>query len=199
MITTDSINEYIKAHCGEVIDRGEAVVSCNNYALESYEVVDGYGLKPRKVPATTSHLLNVYTVESPMIYRTFIQLESMTAWGDEDGTQHRHQNQTLLMDSAGLEQLARILREAEKITDKLIKENNNKIKFKNIKSIGERIKFFRKSNGLTQGDLASALGADYNRHSVMRMESGKSKITTEELIMISDILDVGELKLLGRE
>lgn len=57
-----------------------------------------------------------------------------------------------------------------------------------MNSIGEKIKEARKAKGLTQDELAKRLGV--NRVAISNYEKGKNNPTHENLIKLSDILDV---------
>lgn len=61
--------------------------------------------------------------------------------------------------------------------------------------IAERLKEARKLAGLSQGHVAKMLGL--HRPSVTEMESGKRRVSADELVRLSEIYDVGVAWLLG--
>lgn len=64
-------------------------------------------------------------------------------------------------------------------------------------AIGARIKAERKKKGLTQKDLADALGIHYVN--ISQWENGKRKPKLETIRRIADVLDVTDANLLGFE
>ncbi|MCX6990912.1 MAG: helix-turn-helix transcriptional regulator, partial [Chlamydiae bacterium] len=57
-----------------------------------------------------------------------------------------------------------------------------------IKTIGQRIRFLRESLGLSQDDLSEALGLD--RSSVSHIENNKRELKLNDLIELSKILNL---------
>jgi transcriptional regulator with XRE-family HTH domain len=67
----------------------------------------------------------------------------------------------------------------------------------NSKKIGQRIKNLREEIGISQQDLANKLGI--LRPTISQMETGERKITIEELIKLSEILNASIQYLMGLE
>jgi len=67
----------------------------------------------------------------------------------------------------------------------------------NSKKIGQRIKKLREEIGISQQDLAARL--DILRPTISQMENGERKITIEELIKLSEILNTSMQYLIGLE
>jgi transcriptional regulator with XRE-family HTH domain len=65
------------------------------------------------------------------------------------------------------------------------------------KTIGQRIKEIREEIGISQQDLAERLGV--LRPTISQMENGERKITTDELIKLSEILNKSVPYLIGLE
>jgi transcriptional regulator with XRE-family HTH domain len=63
------------------------------------------------------------------------------------------------------------------------------------KAIGKRIKELRNERGISQQNLADQLGL--NRSTISQIEGGERKITAEELLKLSEFLDVSCESLLG--
>ena len=61
-------------------------------------------------------------------------------------------------------------------------------KIKDRKFIGTKIKNRRKDSGLTQEELAEAIGITYQQ--LQRYENGKSNLNTDRLQAIANVLDV---------
>lgn len=60
--------------------------------------------------------------------------------------------------------------------------------------IGQNIKFFRKKAGLTQADLATAIGR--TRCSVVNLESGRQRVPLYTIYCIAWELDVNNLDII---
>lgn len=61
------------------------------------------------------------------------------------------------------------------------------------KEIGNRIKYFRESKGMTQEQLSARLqvmGCDITRSAIAKIEVGQRHIYTDELKLIKEILNV---------
>lgn len=66
----------------------------------------------------------------------------------------------------------------------------NKNDHEYLAKLGAKIKHYRKMRGLTQGDLAAAVG--YRDHSMIaQIEKGNSDISRERFIKIADALNIG--------
>ena len=85
---------------------------------------------------------------------------------------------------------------------------NQMYKIKDRKFIGLKIKDRRKDSGLTQEELAEAIGITYQQ--LQRYENGKSNLNTDRLQAIANVLDVpityffeetigGRIKIMERE
>ena len=57
-----------------------------------------------------------------------------------------------------------------------------------LESVGDKIKARRIKKGMTQFDLADAVGC--NQDNISRIESGKNNVTIEYLFKIADALNV---------
>ena len=55
--------------------------------------------------------------------------------------------------------------------------------------VAKRIRFLRVRKGMTQEQLASALGLK-NRDSISKIELGKQDVSTQQLSLLADIFDV---------
>ena len=55
--------------------------------------------------------------------------------------------------------------------------------------LSKRIRFLRVRKGMTQEQLASAMGLK-NRDSISKIELGKQDISTQQISLLADILDV---------
>jgi transcriptional regulator with XRE-family HTH domain len=65
------------------------------------------------------------------------------------------------------------------------------------KDLGNKIQARRKSLGLSQDDLASALDPPVTRASIANIEAGKQRILTHTLVKLADVLDVEVSSLLS--
>ena len=63
--------------------------------------------------------------------------------------------------------------------------------------IGDRLAAARRRRGLTQADLAEALGGRYNQQMISHVERGRSSLLTEGLAVAAEVLGVSADYLLG--
>ena len=65
------------------------------------------------------------------------------------------------------------------------------------KDLGNKIQARRKSLGLSQDDLASALEPPVTRASIANIEAGKQRILTHTLVKLAEVLDIEVSNLLS--